>query len=84
MYFIESKNMTYSDWSSLYNKKVILDADCSLFPEFNNIKCTIKNIKRSKTNSSLYIIEVETVRKGRVKRISADSGMNGLVVTVLD
>lgn len=73
--------MVLSDFVSIYNKEVILNANCTLFPEFKNIRGKIKSAVRSKSNSSLYILEIETSRRGKRKRIKVDTGMNELTIS---
>lgn len=76
--------LVLSDWTKLYNKEVILNADCTFFPEFKNVKCVIKNVQRSKSNAGLFIISVIIKRRNKApKAMQVDSGMAGLTVTVV-
>lgn len=79
---LKAKNMTLSDWTSLYGREATLDATCTLFPEFKNIKGVIKSASRSKQNPNVFIIYINIKKQNdTVKQIKVDSGMSGLTVT---
>lgn len=80
---LNAKSLALSDWTKLYNKEVILNADCTFFPEFKHIKCVIKDVKRSKSNRDLFVISINIKRRNRKdKTMQVDSGMTGLTVTL--
>lgn len=82
MYILKASNMVLADWVGLYGQNVILNATCSLFPEFKNIKCKILSVSRSKSNLNVLIIYIKVKKKnGSMKNMKVDSGMTGLTVT---
>lgn len=81
---LKAKDMALADWVKLYGKDVVLSADCSLFPEFKGIRCSVKSAVRSNSNPSVFavsvIIKSENKRRDG-KRMKVDSGMAGLTVS---
>lgn len=73
--------MTLADWLSLSGKTVRVTASCELFPEIDGTVCVIKSARRTKNGS--IAVECDTWRKGAKRRITVDTGMKGLAVTVM-
>lgn len=82
---IKAKDMSLSDWAKLYGKDVTLSASCSLFPEFKDIRCTVKSAARSKSSTNVFVVSViiksENKRRDG-KKMKVDSGMTGLTIRI--
>lgn len=84
MITLKASELVMSDWVKLYNKRVIMSANCTYFPEFNNQHCIIKSVKRSKSNSDLFIVSVIIETKtGKTRKLDIDSGMRDLVIKIV-
>lgn len=82
---LKAKNMVLSDWIKLYGKDVTLTAACNLFPEFKDIRCTVKSAERSKSNTNIFIVSIIIKSKNNRrtgKSMKVDSGMTGLTVEI--
>lgn len=82
---LKAKDMSLSDWSKLYEKDVTLSASCSLFPEFKDIRCTVKSAVRSNSNTNVFVVSIiiksENKRRNG-KKMKVDSGMTGLTIRI--
>lgn len=81
---LKAKDMALADWVKLYGKDVVLSADCGLFPEFKDIRCSVKSAARSNSNRGVFVVSVIIKSENRRrdgKRIKVDSGMTGLTVS---
>lgn len=81
---LKAKDMSLADWVKLYGKDVVLSADCSLFPEFKDIRCSVKSAVRSNSNRGVFVVSVIIKSENRRrdgKRMKIDSGMTGLTVS---
>lgn len=76
-----ANGMTLADWHSLVGETVRVTASCELFQEINGTVCVIKTARRAKNGS--IAVECDTWRKGAKRRITVDTGMKGLAVTVM-
>lgn len=80
---LKAKDMALADWAGLYGKDVTLSADCNLFPEFKDIRCSVKSAARSNSDASVFVVSVIIKSKNKRrdgKRMKVDSGMTGLTV----